>query len=193
MEGEHPSAEKVAAYLDGCLPDDERRAFTDHLARCGQCRREWIAAGDLVMARRRQRRTQWLAKSAAAAAVLAVVVAIPWKMGSAPLGVDALRSDRSAADSAVSIVAISPAQGDTVPARDVVFAWRAHTDDSPYRLSLVDEAGREVWTHDTRDTSVSLPASVSLTPGLLYYWYVDVLDATGRSLSTGLRSFTASP
>jgi len=60
---------------------------------------------------------------------------------------------------------------------------------SRYLIRVTDERGAAVWSTETGDTSVILPAEIALLSGRQYYWYVDALGADGRSLTTGTHRF----
>jgi hypothetical protein len=70
----------------------------------------------------------------------------------------------------------------------VRFVWGSPGDATSYRVVLTSDAGEQLWTTSTADTTVSLPPSVRLA-GEHYYWSVDALTADGRTLFTGLREF----
>jgi hypothetical protein len=102
---------------------------------------------------------------------------------------------RAAEDAAVSatmpkIRIVSPASGDTVKGDQVVFVWQRVGNEPLYRLTLTDATGRAVWTRDTSDTTVTLPASSPLAKGQSYFWFVDALGSDGTALTTGVHRFT---
>ena len=59
-------------------------------------------------------------------------------------------------------------------------------------LTLLDADGRTRWSGSTSDTSLTLPDSVVLVPGSTINWYVDGLQADGRSVGTGPQRLTVS-
>jgi hypothetical protein len=71
--------------------------------------------------------------------------------------------------------------------------WSSLGGRSLYRLTLTEGSGRAVWLHETSDTSAVVPGDVGLVLGERYYWYVDALDSSGASLTTGTRRFTIAP
>lgn len=190
---EHPTAEELAAYLSSGMAAADRAALESHLAGCRACRREVSSAHQLVRARPRPAR--WV-MSATAAAVLAFALLRPWapsvgRIGSPAEGV--ARDGRSDSANVRGILPLAPTDGDTIAAAAVVFAWQAHRGDVLYRLSLTDGRGRAVFSIDTHDTTVTLPATVVLTPGNRYFWYVDALGADAASSTTGTRAFVVAP
>jgi len=89
--------------------------------------------------------------------------------------------------------ALAPVDRDTVEGSGLAFAWSSQPGRSLYRLTLTDASGRALWLRDTPDTTLALPVDVSLSGGVTYFWYVDALDADGRSVTTGTRRFTIAP
>lgn len=188
--GEHPSSEEVAAYLSDALTANDRATLEAHLAVCQQCRREVTSARRLIRSHGSPRVLRW-AVPAAAAAVLAVVLFSPLPSGR--LDTSSKRATEDAAVSATmpKIRIVSPASGDTVKGSQVVFVWQGVGNASLYRLTLTDASGSAVWTRDTSDTTLTLPASLSLAKGQSYFWFVDALGADGTAVTTGTHRFTA--
>ena len=81
----------------------------------------------------------------------------------------------------------APANGDSVLGPDVAFQWRSRPGDS-YRVTVLTESGEPVWTTETTDTSVSLPHTIILERGRLYFWRVDAI-ADGLSATSGVQRF----
>jgi hypothetical protein len=189
--GEHPSSEEVAAYLSNALTANDSATLEAHLAVCLQCRREVTSARRLIRSHASPTLIRWVAPAAAAAAVLAVVLLSPLR--SARLETPSKRATEDAAVSATmpKIRIVSPASGDTVKGSQVVFVWQGVRNASLYRLTLTDAGGSAVWTRDTSDTTLTLPASLSLGKGQNYFWFVDALGADGTAVTTGTHRFTA--
>jgi anti-sigma factor ChrR (cupin superfamily) len=188
--GEHPSSEEVAAYLSNALTPNDRAILEAHLAVCPQCRREVTSARRLIRSHASSTVVRWAVPAAAAAAVLAVVLLSPPK--SDRLEVASRRAAQDAAVSATTprISIVSPASADTVNGSQVVFVWQKVGKDLLYRLTLTDASGNAVWTKDTPDTTLTLPASLSLGKSQNYFWFVDALGADGTALTTGTHRFT---
>lgn len=187
---DHLDLPVVTAFVEGRLDDAARRHAAAHLAECETCRRELVAAGEVVTAHRnaKVRRSAGLL-TLAVAAVATVVMLSPLAPGGG------LRDDgpgpvRTEVDAAgIAVLEPSP---DAVLDRStgpVLFSWRAAEPGSRYLIRVTDERGAAVWSTETGDTSVTLPAEVVLEPGQPYYWYVDALGADGRSLTTGAHRF----
>jgi hypothetical protein len=180
----HPTDEEVAAYLSGTLPGDERKALEGHLAECRACRMQVTSARRLLRTRS-QLKERVMAASLAAAAVIAVVLLVPRPAG---LSTDPQRAGGPDEPGlSQELHAIMPADGDTVGRGSLRFAWRSEPDNPLYRLTITTPSGAQVWSHDTNDTTVWLPRDLRLAPGGKYLWFVDALDASGRSLTTGPR------
>ena len=187
--GDHLQTEDIAAYLNGALAGDERHAIEGHLASCRPCREEVTRARRLLHTNPESRR-RWIiaAPALAAAAVVAFVLFLPK---------DATRIEQQeeralgARTETIQVIrVISPEDGATLPTRDVAFSWHPQPDEPLYRLSLTDGSGREIWSADTRDTTLMLPPEVRLRAGTAYLWYVDALDARGRSVTSGTMRFS---
>ena len=190
---EHPAAEDVAAYLSERLSPDARAALEEHLAECRECRQLVTSARRLLRSHRAPTRLLWVIPPAAAA-ILAIAL-LARAPSTSPVGDEPLRSDSGASgpESALTIPIVAPADGDTVAARPIVFVWRGQPGGPLYRLSLTEASGREVWSGETSDTTLSLPAEVPLDRGRTYFWTVDALGADGRSLTTRTKRFSTVP
>jgi Putative zinc-finger len=188
----HPATESIAAYLSGTLSPPEQTTLETHLARCRPCRQEVTSARRLIGARSPRSRWLWVAP-AAAAAVLAVVLLGRGPRATGPVNEPVRSGEEAGPEDGLRLRALAPADRDTVSVRGLVFTWAGQAGRPLYRLTLIDGSGHAVWFQDTSDTTLALPAKVSLDRGKTYFWYVDALDAEGRSLTTGTLRFTSSP
>jgi hypothetical protein len=93
---------------------------------------------------------------------------------------------------AVAVTIISPAEGAEVSGRPD-FIWRSVPGATSYRLAVSRADGDSVWAASGRDTTASPPTSASNGAAGLYYWYVDVLLADGRSLAGEAHEFRWQP
>jgi hypothetical protein len=186
---EHPAVEVVAAYLSGTLAPADEAAFEAHLAGCRPCRQEMLSARRLIASRRPRSRVLLVA-SLAAAAVLAVVLVA---RGPRPAEEPLRGGNMVGSEGTPGLRALAPVDRDTVEGSGLAFAWSSQPGRSLYRLTLTDASGRALWLRDTPDTTLALPVDVSLSGGGTYFWYVDALDADGRSVTTGTRRFTIAP
>jgi putative zinc finger protein len=186
---EHPAVEVVAAYLSGTLASADAAAFEAHLASCRPCRQEMLSAGRLI-ASHRPRSRGLLVTSLTAAAVLAVVLVA---RGSRSAEEPVRGENRVGTERTPGLRALAPADRDTVEGRGLAFTWSSQSGRPLYRLTLTDASGHALWLRDTPDTTLALPLDVALPGGGTYFWYVDALDADGRSVTTGTRRFTIPP
>jgi Putative zinc-finger len=179
----------MAAYLSGALPSNDRASFEAHLADCRTCRGQVTSARRLLATHRTRRPLVW-AVPLAAAAMLAWLVFLPSPRQGPPM--DALRGrrDSTGADAAAALRVITPANRDTLDRARVAFLWHSAPGQPLFRLTLSDGTGKELWSAETRDTTLVLPTTVFLDPGHTYFWYVDGLGADGRSLTTRTQRFS---
>jgi hypothetical protein len=187
----HLTAEDVAAFIDRRMTAAELPVVQAHLANCRSCREEVASVRRLLVRRPIARPGILIPIGVAAAAVIAFVAL---DLGRARTGVEADRVRTPAPatlpdDASPRIVALSPAEGDTVRVGRPVLLWSSVAGEPTYRLTMTDASGQPVWSSTTSDTTVTLPANVSLQPRRTYYWYVDALRADGRAVSTGVRRF----
>ncbi len=184
----HPSAELIASYLSGTLAGRQRAGLESHLAECRGCRQELLSSQRLLRSHVRTSR-QRVISLVGAAAVVAILLA---RLASVPRVPD--ESVRGIEDSPTlsspALRALEPADRSTVPRRHVVFVWSGQAPATIYRLTVTSEAGEAVWLRETSDSSLTLPAGVSLQPGRTYFWYVDALDTAGQSITSGTHRFT---
>jgi hypothetical protein len=189
---DHPSSEEIADYLNGRISPDVRSTLESHLADCRSCRQQVVSARRVLTTFSVRRSMAW-AVPAAAAAVLAWVLLVPRPQ--AGDATDDLPRDRGAAsgsDAATTLTVIAPPNDGTVEPARVEFIWHAQAGGPLFRFVLT-EGNRELWSATTRDTVLRPPSSVALEPGRAYLWYVDALDAAGRSTTSGTQRFVTLP
>ncbi len=189
--GEHLTSEDVAAYVDQAVSAGERERIEAHLAGCDGCTAEVAAACkdvDPSVAPARWMRRPALLVAAGIAAVALVGSLI---LGSFRTGERLLRDAPAVEETGQSLVQVLiPAEGRALELDRVEFAWRAVHPDAAYNLTVTDEGGDVVWTGSSRDTAVALTSRIALAPGNAYFWYVDALLPDGRTMSSGVRTFT---
>jgi hypothetical protein len=187
--GNHLRTEDVAAYLNGALSAEERHVVEDHLSICRSCRVEVTRARRLLRTSPESRR-RWVtaAPALAAAAVVAFILLLPKE--TTRIEQQDERSLRGRTETIQVIDVIRPADGATLRSGDVMLAWHAQPNEPLYRVSLTDGGGQQVWSADTRDTTLTVPRDVRLTAGTQYLWYIDALDARGRSVTSGMLRFS---
>ena len=92
---------------------------------------------------------------------------------------DTLRS--GATPAAISLLA---PQEDMVLSDSTRFTWTRVPTATSYQPELIDDSGIVVWTQTTPDTTLSLPAGITLTPGRTYRWRVLARTEAGEVSST---------
>ncbi len=190
---EHPSAEDVAAYLDGTIGNLDRKRIEAHAAECEECRREITEVTGTLRRMRRTPNWRVWAPAAAAAAVITFLMLRPLWIETGSDSTSRFRGPESIAgrEGSVDIRVLAPADESTVSPADVAFIWHAGGSEASYQLTLTDDEGSVIWTLATTDTVASLPDTVALEHASLYHWYVDGLLEDGRHASSGVHSFTA--
>lgn len=190
----HLTSEELAAYLDGRLDSAVVARLESHMAQCRDCRGEMVAARATLesaktisrrpLAAHVTRRRAWLI----AASVL-VVASIPVLQRGLRSRADAIR-ERATTRTSSHIEVVAP-EGQPVSAESVTFTWRRVAQESICRLTVTDPSGTALFTLSTPDT-VASSSGRNLQPGRSYLWYVDCLTSDGRSLSSGIRTFSTS-
>jgi hypothetical protein len=178
----HMSDLEIAAYIDHGLPSSRRDEIEDHLARCAACRDNVVQAQALISRSDRSRRFAKGVTLVLAAAGIALV-AIPSLRTSSTPDRDAMRAGEND-----SIMKVYGPIGEVSrpPSR---FAWGPLQGALSYHITITTIAGASVWSGSSTDTTIVLPAGVTLVPGQRYLWAVDAVTSEGTSHSTGLREF----
>ena len=208
VDNGHLTASELAGYVDHALDADARRAAEEHLDRCADCRHEAMAimnaaesytAANVIGARARpagpaRSRSRWrrvaIGSGILAAGLLLTIVA---RRPNGPAEQSStVRAPQAALGQGENVVAAAaPLDGAAIPARDAAFTWHRTTADT-YRVTVLTQTGELLWSTETSDTSVALPAAVVLEPGRTYYWRVDAL-ADGIAATSGSRRFLVAP
>ena len=188
----HLTSEELAAYIDGRLEPAQSARVESHMADCADCRADLVATRPLLaeaslrMHRGRSwRGAAWLA--AAAVIAIAFVPLLQHAIGSRGNNPQV----RATQTSRAAIEIVSPRSA-SVDAESVVFAWRPVAGASTYRLTLTDSSGEPLFNGSTAETTFTGAARAKLHRGSSYLWYVDALASDGRTVSSGIRSFTTS-
>ena len=178
-----PLPEVLVGLIEQRGSEAERLATLDHVMSCAGCRADFdlmrtVAAGQAVPVRP----GRWPLAAAAAVALLM----------SGSLLFAALRARNSREDvvrgAADGVELVSPL-GDAHD-RPVTFTWRKAPGPARYSLEVFTAAGDAVYATDVTDTSVVLPASVSLQAGTTYHWWVLVRTADGAEVRSPPVAFT---
>jgi anti-sigma factor RsiW len=180
----HLDPHEVASYLSGKADPAARTRVETHLADCAECTAELVAVRRLHRGAPRTRR--WLGVTAAAAAVIAVVLIGP-RLGERQTRTPPVRGD----ESTPAVVTLSPPDGATLTAP--VFAWRPVAGATAYRIAITRADGDSVWAASVRDTSIRAPEGVLVPSAEGYFWYVDALLADGRSVAGTAHEFRLGP
>ena len=185
----------IADLVVGRLGPETRGPVVAHLLSCARCRSVVQAAGRLLAdaalapelsgaARaatgRRWRRWSWPLGLAAAAALVLLLVPRHGDDGGAP----GLRDTTQA--SAGAPVPIAP-RGPVTRVERLI--WSRVPRVERYRSRLYDNEGGVLWTAETADTAVALPASVVLAPRVTYFWKVEAQTEWRRWAASDLVEF----
>jgi hypothetical protein len=183
----HLEVEEVVGYLEGRLDGPTLRRVQAHLADCAECASEMVEVSRL----RRSPRpvTRWVATAAATAAVLAATVVASRAPHHQPAASD---STPIRGAEAATVAIVRPAEGAEVTGSPD-FVWRSVPGATSYRIAVSRADGDSVWAESGRDTTARPPVSVSYGAAGLYYWYVDVLLADGRSMAGEAHEFRWRP
>jgi hypothetical protein len=188
----HVDGEQIAAYLDRKLTPAERSEIEVHLADCTACRTELLSVTRILQTRLFKRRLYTFGPIAAAAVLAGLLFFVP--DGSRNTTVEGARRAADAGTEGIGqLEIVGPSEEIAVRRADLSFGWRSVGDAVLYRLAVLDAAGNEVWTGSTTDSTLALPAAVTLDSDVNYFWYVDALLPDGRSATTGMRQFRIAP
>ncbi len=211
----HPSENVLAAYLDGGLTARERSDTEAHLEACDACRAalaDTVGVLDLGLAeadadtneggrplrsvpqRPRRNRAAWLVAGAALAASIAGITLLrPSTSGSGDIESPARDARPGASDERIQeLPTIAPRNEQTGVATHPAFTWARKEGADHYSFRLLGEDGATIWSRDVPDTTLVLPADVTLERGRSYFWQVDAMSA-GIVASTRTRRFTMAP
>jgi len=71
-----------------------------------------------------------------------------------------------------------------------LLVWTSVPHADLYRITLFDDAGGSIWESQTRDTSVALPASITLRSRASYYWRIEAQTGWNRWVASDLIEFS---
>ena len=210
VDTRHLTASELAGYVDHALDDEARQAAEEHFEQCQECRDEAMAIGNAVdsysanahvleadthTTRRHARpRTGWRRVAIGLGAIAAgLVVGVVARQSNRPTDqiADVRAPQTPSRESETAIAGAAPADGATIPARGAAFSWHRATADT-YRFTLLSQGGEPLWSRETPDTTVTLPATVSLEPARTYFWRVDAI-ADGITATSGARRLLVRP
>jgi hypothetical protein len=149
--------------------ESDRLAILDQVMGCPACQREFNLLRALESSGRRitaQRPVRSIGRRLAPLALAASLLLA--------VGVGLLVRNRSAGDTVRGgggqLTLLSP-DTEVAPGRPITFAWRSVAGVNRYRMEVLDQAGKPIFSETTRDTTVTWPAA-QLRPGEAYQWWV---------------------
>jgi hypothetical protein len=178
--GPCPDAELLVAY--GELPESERARdpIHAHVQLCSRCQLVVLTLEE-PPAERSRSYARW-ALPLAAVLVLAIVAPVIYRSVTGPPEIDTIRGSELQPIVPIGTVAVVDA-----------FTWQTPIRAARYRVRLFRGA-EIVWTGESTETRVALPASVPLEPGVDYQWQVEALDAEGAvRMSSPRTQFALAP
>jgi hypothetical protein len=195
----HLSSSQLAGFLDQDLDQAGRLEVEAHLDRCPSCRAELIELRSVIdttpratpapQSRRRLSRLWWIPLATAAGIGGLVLVQ---SRGSGDVAVAPLeRRSTPVGESSLGIQLVAPLEGAQVARNGAQFIWRARASDT-YRVTLSSETGESLWSHETGDTSIVLPAHITVHAGTTYFWRVEAI-ADGIVASSGVQTVRIVP
>jgi len=186
IQAAHLAVAEVAGYLDRRLAAVERARVEDHLAACTECRAEVVAVGRLARSFRNRRRWVVSAPLAAAAAVL-LLTFVPWGR----------ISERTTPILREPAITTTAAPTPIVPLGAVaalpLLTWTGVPHADRYRVTVFDTNGSLVWETQTPDTAAVVPSTITLRPGVPYFWKVAARTGWDRWVASDLTTFTVRP
>jgi hypothetical protein len=187
----HLNDADIAAYLDGVVPDGDRKSVEAHLASCDACRMEVAASQDAVstaprIGTRSRIPVRWIGLFAAAALV---VVAVSTLSRTTSSGYSE-RGTATGLPGVQRVVAIVSPADNSALGSDRRLVWRSEGTGATYRITIGDDSGQPLHSASLPDTTFVIPESLSLESGTKYFWYVDAITSEGTTATSGLNSFT---
>jgi anti-sigma factor RsiW len=186
----HLTAAQIAGYLHGDLTREERNEVERHLDKCGDCRLE---LADVEMLAHPQsgtgpsrRRFLWLIGGALAATLAGIAILRPTFGPELPGSVE--RPSLTPGEALPRLRVVSPVEGGTIDPAVRRFVWHP-LPAGTYHVALLAEDGAPLWTIDTGDTAVTVPASIPLQAGRTYFWRVDAVR-DGVAATSGVIPFS---
>jgi hypothetical protein len=201
---ECPDELVLAAFLDGGLPEDRRTAINAHVADCPRCLARlgtvvgsrttdpgavpaaWIATAI-------RGRTRWQVPNAFAAAAVLLLVAgagLLWPIASprnAAEDDDLARPApmvREARDRDPILRILLPPEGTMVGDRPLTVRWTPVARAEFYEVRLLSDAGAGLWSTQTTESALVVPANAFDAPAPVVFLLVDAYLPEGRRLSS---------
>jgi hypothetical protein len=169
-----PGEEALADLVTGEIAEVTRARVADHLVRCARCADDYRTLSTLhrEAARPASGRRWWIPALAAAAALAAVALLLPWAPGERG-GAEGARPSPLRGRPAVAVEPRDGAVLDAIPSR---LTWSAQLAATGYVVRLYDASGARLWSASSTAPTIDLPDALPGTPGAAgeYYWTVEV-------------------
>jgi len=180
--GEHVNESQVAGYLDRTLDETQRDRVEGHLADCGECRREVLAASHLLRSHSVKR--LWYVGPP----VLVGSVLIAMLLTNPRAATEAMEPLIGHGGRGAQLEATSPEDGALVDIRDVVLTWSSDLPATSFDVTIVDSQDRAAWEVSVSEPRVVVPAG-RLKAGRTYAWRITARFEDGESAQTESRTF----
>ncbi|HEX9658331.1 MAG TPA: hypothetical protein VGB89_15610 [Bacteroidota bacterium] len=213
MDGTHIPEADVILYIEDRLEPVQRETIESHLADCPVCAGQLAAAiriddvmageGHIVDEATREKADRFVRPSKsnrpglfnyllnnpfrvslAGGAAVAVLFLLYSNVTEDP--VPQFRTPNAAQPMEI----LAPEDGATFSTTKPVFSWRSIPHSFEYRFILYDARGITMWKRELADTTLELPPSVVLEPGMSYLWRVETLFPNGEQTRSKLNAFT---
>jgi hypothetical protein len=170
---ERIAPEKLLDLVERQGPEAERLELLDHVMARADLAREFELLRSIAEAQPRERHRGIVPLAIAAGLVMVIGASVIVQQ----------MSDRGPASDVVrgpgdELILVSP-HGELAAGVSVTFIWRAVEGAVVYELELLDSDGAILYAASTRDTTLALPAAISLDPGEVYSWWVRAMQADG--------------
>lgn len=183
--------DRLQSLVSGDGSEAERLRALDIAMSTVNGRREfevaWAASRAAQIPRRHRFSSRWLA--AAAALLLTTTSGVVWWLNPATHDARSSATTEVMRGANVVITLIMPRKelANGVGAR---FVWLSVPSAERYKIILVDEQGNDVFETITSDTAITLPESVSLRSGDVYFWWVQSELTDGTTATAVTEKFT---
>ncbi|GEM_PF-4561229 len=205
---EHPDPMTVAAYVEGLLPEAERRQVEAHLTRCVRCQEEVQSLQTVLSELSEERKNPDREPLGGGASPLRSGHRIRWRRAVGVLGflvvfvVGAFflyneRTSRSVWRSGVEELRIEPVfpPQDARISLDTPFRWEAPSRVQQAIIRFYSEDGTLIGQFLVQESSFILPDSIRhvFQPGRSYYWEVEALLEGQGWISSPIYRFIPEP
>lgn len=175
----HVGDAELASYVDGRMTDAARSDVERHLAQCGKCRADLVAAAGVLAERPRRGWIRIMVPAAAAAALVLVWVGVTPRP----------TEDAHRAPTVTEAAPPAPLAPVGRTAEPLVMRWNGVPYADAYRVSLYDAAGSLLWETETPRTAAAPPPALELQPGASYFWRLEARVGRDRWVGSELVEF----